>query len=159
MNGIGADRQWRDLLVALLGDVNAAVVDSGVDKSGAGCQLSVLKAADKYGLTVLTEFTKCVKEQSVIRSLDTYEDCLFVDAGGKIASAFLKLQAVREDVCATANLAAVFPGDCSAETGSEFDTCIATETRCATCRVLKVAHDLSVDCDEEDDGLDNQSCS
>jgi len=166
-DGFGANEIWSDFLQALIGDPSTNVVLASADKAAATCQQALLKAADKHTLAIVKEFGSCLSAglkaaapaPPAIRSGDGLASCILADPEGKIAESLAKLATVRPEACASVDLTSAFAGDCSAETGSAFDACVATRANCAACRVAKLAHRLSVDCDIVDDNLRNLTCN
>jgi hypothetical protein len=163
-SGQTANAAARDQEIALVADVfgsdlNAAIIPSAVDKVTARCQAAVIKDYEKITSTKLMEFLKCKKKGLKNRSIVSganLEACLGVDPSGRVDKAVAKLSADLTKKCAGVDLAAAFPGECSAAT--HFTTCVDQRVECRACRMMNAVDGLSRSCDVFDDGVLNATC-
>jgi peptidyl-Asp metalloendopeptidase len=164
-----AENERRAFLLDLFGsDLSTAVIAKADDAGGASCQKSLAKAADKLLASQLAAFLACKKDRlasGAVYATGNLEACFDVVAGqaidgsSKLAMALEKLSSARLRKCSTVDLAAAFPGECGAWTGSTFDACVAASASCRACRLFNGADALARDCDLFDNAAADSSCS
>jgi hypothetical protein len=138
------------------------------------CQAAVLKAYDKLVAAKLKTFVSCkragMKLETILDGAGLEEECMhdpgtggsgIPDSKGKIEKARSKLRDTVDKKCilSEVQLDRAFPGECFWALGAqEVADCIDERVECRVCLMLNQMDDLSVDCDEFDDGLLNVSC-
>jgi len=169
VNSVGKQKEL-DLIHAIFGsDLDASVIDFSTDKDGSKCQVAVAKGAKKCQDAKLKSFNKCKKDALKGKSVlvetagELRDQCLgtgsngIPDPKGKITKACeTKLLDTIGKKC-SADLGA-FPGCGTPATAQELRECVDVLVECQVCLALNQADNLSRDCDEFDDGLDNGSC-
>jgi cysteine-rich repeat protein len=163
-----AEDERRGYMLDLFGpDLSSAVILKATDAEGASCQKAVAKAADKLLATALAGFLACKKSllaTNAVYAAAGIEACydhvsgLLADDGTKLAMTVGKLASARLKKCAGVDLAAAFPGECSATIGAAFDACVVASASCRTCRFFNLADGLSRDCDLFDNGAADSTC-
>jgi hypothetical protein len=146
-------------------------LDSGIagssDPALGKCQSRTLTAASQCHLARLKEFRKCVKkdlagkEGLTIVDLAGFEACLGRDSKGKVAkvcdATTGKVRQALDKRCSAVDLSVALAG-CGTADVTATASCIDTASRCIACLATDIVHDMTVDCDLEDDGLANASC-
>ena len=134
------------------------------DKDKAKCQLGMLKQASKLENTVLKEINKAKKEaikKEWVGSSSLLETALadvFTNSD-KVTSAAAKLVKGVEKKCASLqDPATTFPGACADPNLGVVEECEVAAARCVACLKINAFDDLSLDCDDLDDGAANMSC-
>lgn len=156
-------------------DLDAAVIDCDVDKSGCKCQQTVLKITEKLASTKMKAYRRC--QRSALRegrdpipsgstSAGDLEPCLddaltegsvAADGRGRIARVRIKLADLAARDCAS--VASPFPGNCAGLEGAALADCLDAQTNCRVCQSVNGMGALSTDCDLFDDSQDNESCA
>jgi DNA-binding beta-propeller fold protein YncE len=149
-------------------DLDAAIIDQGIDKDGGKCQVAVAKAVQKCQDTKLKEFNRCKKDGLKGKAgppeadlpFDDATDlrlCMGRDPKGKITKACdTKLSDKISQSCA-GNLD-VFPACGVPGSPEDLRECLDRLVRCEVCRGLNAVDDLERDCDTFDDDMANASC-
>ena len=152
-------------------DAGASLVDATIraNRLASTCQLTVQKFADKVMLMMVKEFAGCVKSEAADRDdpiatisrLSGCLDTLNADARGRIANATSKLAVQVEKKCLLPGVnIELLGGDCAA--GSDADAiaaCMETTLHCRTCSLMQGVFAMDLDCDAQDDGNVNGSCT
>lgn len=169
--------QSRALLFDVFGGLlSPAVVACADDKDGCKCQQAAGKAYEKLAATQFKMFVKCkqnslkVGKEPVPGGADTAAElAACVDSPGtagsianddkqRVAKAASKLARAVEKRCASTDSRTAFPGFCAGLSGSDLSDCIARRVTCRVCRTVNTLDNLTVDCDQFDDGAANGSC-
>jgi cysteine-rich repeat protein len=156
-----------DLMIDIFGpDPDAALAPDGSAPNRAACQDDVLKAELKYASARLKAFTKCKKAGLEDRDAPIITDsalaaCLEVaDNDPSVAKPAQAQFASMIDSCVnlSEDRALAFPGVCA--TAPDTAACLEDRVRCRTCQAIRSTDALEdvLDCDDDDDGLDNESC-
>lgn len=162
-----ANAAARDAEVALVtdvfgSDVALALIPAAIAPADALCQQWLTKTLGTLSAAKRREFNYCKTNRlriDTIRSGASLQDCLaqvLADPRGKIAKRLARLDAVVADYCGGTDLAAAFPGACSAR--ADLVACLEEQVDCHLCRMLNVVDALQEDCDLYDDGATNGSC-
>jgi hypothetical protein len=159
-----------ELTAELFGpDLDTALVLKDQDEVGAKCQ----DVAHRWTYKVFDAVTKEV-ERGVYHSLrgkrtpqansaamlsSAARDFIDDDAKDKIARTERRAADKIERAC-QGDLASLFPGTCSENTGTALDLaqCLNEAARCRGCKAAEGFGALTLDCDGFDDGLANSSC-
>jgi hypothetical protein len=134
------------------------------DKDTAKCQLGMLKQASQLENTVLKELNKAKKQAIKLESVNSasaLETVLtgILTANDKIAKAEGKfVKGVEKKCAALQDPAATFPGSCADPGLGVVEDCVASAARCQACLKIEAFDDLSLGCDDLDDGTANMSC-
>ncbi len=147
--------------LGLLTDTLGSTLDPVVTvNSDSPCQQTVLKKLDSLLHKKVKQFNRC--KRSALKSATAAADIEACMTGlisdPVVAKALTKLSEARTKRCGSADLAAVFPGNCNATTGSAFDACLDAQAECRACLMLNAMDAISVDCGIFDDGIANGSC-
>ncbi len=149
-----------------MGDVFGNPLDTALDastgKSDASCQAGVTKSLGKVLKGALKDFLRCVNgglRDESINSQATIGACASPVEPEKLQRLIDKGDADVEKRCASANIASLFPGDCGGEAVGDFFPCVANRLSCGLCVAVVTAGGATVDCDQVDDGVDNDSCT
>ncbi len=142
-------------------------LDPGLVPAASKCQAALTKVVGKLAKTAVKEFSKCEasamksssKGPATIVSGDAVVGCLFDDPKSKLAKAAAKIERARTKTCEGEDLSVVAAGKCGAETDVDFDACLESLARCNVCLMIDAISDLRADCDLQDDGESNASCS
>jgi cysteine-rich repeat protein len=166
IKGGNRDRPY-DLALDMFGaDPDAALAPDASAPNRATCQNDVLKAELKYAAARLKAFTKCKKaglkegenqiitDSALAACLDAADDDPSVakPQAAQFSSMIDSCLNVSED------RALAFPGVCA--TAPDTAACLEDRVRCRTCQAIRSSDSLEdvLDCDDDDDGLDNSSC-
>jgi hypothetical protein len=159
-----------ELTAELFGpDLDTALVLKDQDEVGAKCQ----DVAHRWTYMVFSAVTKEV-ERGVYHSLrgkrtpqansaamlsSAARDFIDDDAKDKIARTERRAADKIERAC-QGDLASLFPGTCSENTGTALDLaqCLNEAARCRGCKAAEGFGALTLDCDGFDDGLADSSC-
>jgi len=144
-----------------LDPVDPNIILASVDKDGAKCQASVIKAYEKYASTLVKNVLKCkkdgLKQDSVTNAATLASECMFPSDAklvDKLGKALAKVQSTIEKKCVGVTLASAFPGECTGATGTAaaLSQCLADASDCRTCLYLNAADAIDAGCDGLDDG-------
>jgi len=159
-----SDYNAHEMADDLLGPVpNSGVAICASDKPGCKCQGKVLKATAKLYSTWQKVFNKCKKSglKDKVTPFDDVTDlnnCTATDPKNKIMKAMTKLGGAITKSCPV-DVTNPFPtGDCNALTGNALATCVIERVRCHLCITWQGGDNMTIDCDDFDDGSDDGSC-
>lgn len=125
--------------------LDGVVVDADADKAGAKCQKAMGKVVNKATRMRLKLFGLCIRaglKDGSIASADDMADCWNRDLGGKLAFLLKKLRPTAEKKCGSADVAALFPGDCAGAGATGLVDCVATRIRVDSCANVRDANAL-----------------
>ncbi len=148
-----------------------------VDRSGAKCQLAVLKRVSRLHDILWKEALSAKKKVlrgkarlagvgPVLTPAELEAELsihLVADSRGKIANAVAKLDATSSDRCDSTDITTPIPllflGQCELpSTPLELSTCLAARARCAFCLEINDFDNVRIDCDTLDNNLADGSC-
>lgn len=142
--------------------LDTAIIDAGVDKTGAGCQAALVKGYEKLTATYSKTFNGCKKDElkNGANAEADISACLGQDPKGKIGKTEIKLSDTPAKKCGGVDFTTAVPGACSAAASwSECTDNLIARSRCRTCQAIALMDGLSFpDCDDDDDGVLNGSC-
>jgi hypothetical protein len=147
----------RELIYKIFGDppaLDGNLVTRADDKEAAGCQLEMLKQADRLENTVLKEFNKAkkkaIKDQTVNSgaALEAELQAVF-SLNDRITRAEDRLMRLVDRKCGVLQgpLDTIFPGECGAPNPSEVGTCVIAAARREACLKINAFDDLNLNCD------------
>jgi cysteine-rich repeat protein len=154
------------LLVDMFGaDPDAALAPDASAPNRGACQDAVIKADLKYASARYKAFNKCKKagfkdgdgkiltDSALAACLETADD----DPAAAKAEAKQFESMIDSCLNVSEDRALAFPGRCAA--ASDTAACLGAAVRCRVCRAIAASDSLeTLDCDDDDDGLDNDSC-
>jgi hypothetical protein len=120
-----------------LPDLLGADLEAGIQAGAGACETMVAKRSAKILKARLRAFADCADaglRAGTITDADELSACDGADPKGKVARAVAKASAAIASRCATANVAAAFPGLCSAESAATLGSCVDLRLACDTCR-------------------------
>ncbi len=143
-----------DLLHDIFGsDLDAAIIDAS-DRAGANCQVAIAKLASKCMDAKLKQFNKCTTgglDDGSIGDASGLEACMRnqLQAAIKVYAACVVKPVRRISAeCATTDIAAASPGECSgAADPPELSLCLDRLVGCNVFRALGQIDALNIDCD------------
>jgi cysteine-rich repeat protein len=151
----------------LFGNPGDGAIAPKSDKVGSKCQGIVLKSATKVYDTIWSELNKSKKQaikgtKNVTAATNDGELTAALrgtfTTSKKLPKAVQKLNDKPPKKCEGGDPATLFPGACTNAQIGDVLTCVTQQTACLACTSYNEVDDVSIDCDQVDDGLMNASC-
>ena len=143
-------------------DLDLAVLQNSINRSGALCQRAVIKGLVRVSKSRLRLVQSCLRSRlggADILDGVALATCYNDDPRGKMSSAVVKVQKTLTSACASITVSDAAAGNCSSSPLSTLGACVARESSCAICESLGEADGVDPLCDAYDDGVVNGTCS
>jgi hypothetical protein len=158
----GAEMALHDIFGDPVQDADLFTLDD--DKDAATCQSEMLEQVGKLEYVILKEIEKAKKKSlkgTSINNAAALSDLLAAAFSAKrVNKAQEKFIKGIESKCAwlLSGPITLFRDSCSTPLWADAEACAIAAVRCRTCETVNAMDDLTIDCDQTDDGSLNLSC-
>jgi hypothetical protein len=142
-------------------DLDAALLDARSDRTGAACQIAVMKGMVAVTRAKLEAFNACTHDglhAGAIRSAGDFAGCAAAMSGPAVSKALARAEKSAAKRCARVDLARALPDRCGTAPLGGLFACLDVDSSCGVCLALHGADGMTTPCHVFTDGVATHYC-